>query len=129
MKITGSLIVCSAAAAFTAAALLVNPTPSRPASVAAGPVADATAGVSGVSPTLSIQGFAFTALTAHPGETVVVQNLDPEAHTASATDGSFDTGVVASGTAVSVVAPSATGVYPFVCAIHPSMTGQLTVVA
>lgn len=120
MKITGSLIVCVTAAAFTAAALLINPDPApglaAPA-VAVGP------------PTITISQFTFNAVTAAPGTTITVDNLDGVEHTVTATDGSFDSGVIATNGATNLVAPSAPGVYAFVCAIHPSMSGQLTVQA
>ena len=50
-----------------------------------------------------------------------------EPHTVTAADGSFDSGQIPSGNAVSFVAPSAPGTYQFVCTIHPSMQGQLIV--
>ena len=122
MKITGSLIVCSLAAAFTATILVIDPDPVRP-SAAAPPAVTAP----GAPPSVSIQSFAFSAVTATPGATVVVQNLDEFEHTVSATDGSFDSGIVGGGSSGAFVAPTTPGVYTFVCQIHPSMSGQLTV--
>ena len=121
MKITGSLIVCVTAAAFTATVLLVNPDPA--------PLPQAAAAVPGAPPAITIAQFAFSAVTVSPGETVTVTNLDGVEHTMTATDGSFDSGVLATGSAVSIVAPATPGTYSFLCAIHPSMTGQLTVQA
>ena len=54
-------------------------------------------------------------------------NRDAEPHTVTAVDGSFDSGPIGSGLAVSFAAPAAPGTYAFVCTIHPSMTGQLVV--
>jgi plastocyanin len=122
MKITGSLVVCSLAAAFTAATLIINPDPAHHAVPAAPAVT-----LPGAPATVSIQQFAFSPVTAAPGAVVTVQNLDEVGHTVSATDGSFDSGVVEPATAGSFVAPTTPGVYTFICAIHPSMTGQLTV--
>jgi plastocyanin len=122
MKITGSLIVCVTAAAFTATVLLINPDPAPSPAAAA-------AAAPGAPPAITISQFAFNAVTVAPGATVTVDNLDGVEHTATATDGSFDSGVIATGGAVALVAPATPGVYSFVCAIHPSMTGQLTVQA
>jgi plastocyanin len=121
MKITGSLIVCVTAAAFTATVLLVNPDPApSPATAAAAP---------GAPPTITISQFAFNSVTVSPGATVAVDNIDGVEHTVSAADGSFDSGVLAGGGAVGLLAPTTPAIYSFFCAIHPSMTGQLTVQA
>ncbi len=125
MKFTGSLIVCTVAAAFSAGALLLDPDPSPIAapSPASAPSAPAAA------PVISIQGFAFTSVTATPGATVTVQNLDETDHTVSSAVGLFDSGVIAAKGASSFLAPTEPGTYSFVCAIHPSMVGQLVVVS
>lgn len=117
MKITGSLIVCAVAAGFTATALLINPDPAQPS----------TAAAIGASQEIAISQFTFSSAAVAPGATLTVDNLDGVEHTVTATDGSFDSGVVAAGGAVGLVAPAVPGVYSFFCAIHPSMTGQLTV--
>lgn len=121
MKITGSLVVCAVAAAFTATTLLINPH--------AAPSRIVTAAAPGAPPEITIAQFAFNSVTVSPGTTLTVHNLDSFEHTVTASDRSFDSGVVAGGGVASVVAPTAPGVYSFVCAIHPSMSGQLTVQA
>ena len=120
MKITGSLIVCVVAGAFTATTLLVNPDPAPRPAVAAAPDA---------APAITIAQFAFDSVAVPPGATVTVNNLDGDDHTVTSTGGFFDSGVVTGGSAIAVVAPAAPGVYSFVCVIHPSMSGQLTVQA
>jgi plastocyanin len=120
MNITGSLVVCVAASAFTATTLLVNPDPA-PAPAAA-PIVARTA-----SADITISQFSFSNAAVPAGATITVNNLDGVEHTVTAADGSFDSGVVASGTALAFVAPNAPGTYTFVCAIHPSMSGLLTV--
>jgi plastocyanin len=122
MNITGSLVVCVAASAFTATTLLVNPDPA-PAPTAAPNVAGAA------PPEITISQFVFSNATVPAGATVTISNLDGVEHTVTATDGSFDSGVVASAAAMAFVAPTAPGTYSFVCAIHPSMSGRLTVQA
>jgi plastocyanin len=106
MKITGSLIVCGVAAAFTATTLLINPSAPPTAAV---PTAAAS------SSEITASGFAFTSATVAPGATVTIRNLDGDSHTVTPGD-----------TAI-IVAPTAQGVYAFVCSIHPSMAAQLTV--
>jgi len=120
MKITGSLIVCSLAAAFTAGALIVdpNPAPRAPNAAPTGP---------GVPSQVSIQDYTFSAVTVTPGATVTVVNADEESHTVTSSGGLFDSGEVGSATPGSFVAPGVPGVYAFECLIHPTMVGQLVV--
>ena len=60
------------------------------------------------------------------GATITVTNGDSAAHTVSASNGSFD--VTVKGRAqVALTAPMKPGTYAFVCNIHPTMRGQLTV--
>ncbi|MFK8023007.1 MAG: cupredoxin domain-containing protein [Ilumatobacter sp.] len=82
------------------------------------------------APAIDIVNFAFAGdLTVAAGAVVEVTNVDGAPHTVTADDGSFDTGTLGGGAAGSFVAPSAAGTYSFICTIHPSMTGQLTVVS
>ncbi len=62
-----------------------------------------------------------------PGGTVTVVNNDSAPHTATARDGSFNTGNIAAGDTGSFTAPTEPGTYQFFCAVHPSMTGTLVV--
>jgi plastocyanin len=59
------------------------------------------------------------------GDTVTFTNADSKTHTATADDGSFDTGHLAKGKKAKVKI-TATGAHPFHCAIHSSMTGTIT---
>ena len=79
-------------------------------------------------PTIQIEGFAFSALDpVAPGTEIAVANLDGAQHTLTADDGSFNTGGLDGGDTIAITAPDAPGTYAFVCNIHPSMTGSLTV--
>jgi plastocyanin len=79
-------------------------------------------------PTIQIEGFAFSALDpVDPGTEITVANLDGAQHTLTADDGSFNSGGLDGGAATTITAPDAPGTYTFVCNIHPSMTGSLTV--
>jgi plastocyanin len=79
-------------------------------------------------PTIQIEGFAFSALDpVAPGTEIVVANLDGAQHTLTADDGSFNTGGLDGGSTITITAPDVPGTYTFVCNIHPSMIGSLTV--
>lgn len=147
-KITGSLVVCLAAAAFTAGALVVNddspnPTPAAaataaPASFANSPGYAGQPGTTGVRAAgngsgsagpvvLQVRDFTFSPATARPGGSVVVQNRDGVAHTVTADRGQFDSGAVNPQGAATITAPTAPGSYRFTCVIHPQMSGTLVV--
>jgi LPXTG-motif cell wall-anchored protein len=102
---------------------------SRPQLVAAGstrrPQAHATA--AGGS-TVTIRDFAFgpPSITVSAGQTVTWINSGPTAHTATAKDGSFDTGTLRKGASGSHTFTTA-GTFSYVCSIHPSMHGTVTV--
>jgi plastocyanin len=117
-RLTGSLVVCAAAAVFTASALLINNGSTAP------PAEAAVARAAGA--TLVIKDLAFTPVKAKPGAKITVTNRDSEMHTVSASNGSFD--VTVKGKAqTTLTAPIKPGTYTFVCNIHPTMRGQLTV--
>ena len=61
------------------------------------------------------------------GGKVIWQNQDATPHTATAEDGSFDTGPIAQGKLKSETFKQ-TGTFPYVCEIHPSMHGTIEVV-
>jgi len=79
---------------------------------------------------VAISGFAFSpkTITVTVGDTVTWTNSDPTAHTATADDGSFDTGTIGNnGTGTATF--STAGTFPYHCKIHSSMTGTITVEA
>jgi plastocyanin len=77
---------------------------------------------------VDIAGFAFSpqAVTVHVGDTVTWTNADAQHHTATADDGSFNTGAINSGSSKSVTLTTA-GTFPYHCSIHPSMTATIVV--
>lgn len=89
----------------------------------------------GVSPSaggalITIKDFAFHPATpaVAPGTKVTVTNKDAATHTVTATGAkAFDTGEVKSGQTVTFEAPARPGSYPYICTIHPTMNGTLTV--
>lgn len=77
---------------------------------------------------VDISGFAYAGQTSvAAGQAITVANADGAPHTLTSVDGAFDTGVIGGGESGSLVAPTAPGSYAFFCALHPSMTGTLTV--
>ena len=79
---------------------------------------------------VTISGFAFhpSALTVHVGDTISWTNDDSASHTATADDGSFDTGTLERGRSGSHTFTRA-GTFAYHCTIHPSMHGTVTVLA
>jgi plastocyanin len=77
--------------------------------------------------TVTIQGMTFApaSLSVAPGDTVTFVNQDKAPHTASATDGAFDTGQLSSGESATVTVAAA-GTHDYICKVHPSMKGVVT---
>lgn len=81
-------------------------------------------------PKVTIADFNFTpaSITVHVGDTVQWVNNGPSAHTATADNGSFNTGVLQKGQSASVTFHSP-GTFAYHCAIHPFMHGTVVVLA
>jgi len=124
-RITGSLVVCGAAAAFTAGALIVNAAADATPVSAAPTSAAAAAGAA--SATVVIKDFTFRRATVKAGATVNVTNRDGVSHTVTADANAFNTGPLKAGASVTLRAPTKPGIYTFFCAIHPDMKGTLVV--
>ncbi|MBA83182.1 cupredoxin domain-containing protein [Thalassobius sp. S69A] len=77
---------------------------------------------------VAIKGMAFdpAVLTISAGDTVVFTNMDGAPHTATAKDGTFDTGRLNRNKQSALEFGSA-GTYAYYCEIHPRMTGQIVV--
>lgn len=87
------------------------------------PVAKAAA-----SGSVTITDFEFTpkTITVNEGDTVTWTNKGPTPHTATAEDGSFDTGNLDKGESGSATFTSA-GTIAYICTPHPFMTGKVVV--
>ncbi|MBV1894196.1 MAG: cupredoxin domain-containing protein [Ilumatobacteraceae bacterium] len=122
-KFTPTLLICAAGALISGVAL------ARPADDSAVVSSEyESSPVAADSARIQIEGFAFTeAPSVDPGTQIVVSNDDGAAHTLTSDDGLFDTGDISGGASASITAPQEAGTYSFVCLIHPSMTGELTV--
>ena len=85
-------------------------------------------GSSGSSAEIVIEDFDFgDPITVSVGDTVTVTNQDGASHTWTSDDeGVFDSGTISSGDSFEHTFDAA-GTYGFFCAIHPSMTGTITV--
>ena len=88
-----------------------------------GPIATAAA-----STTVTIEGFAFSpkSITVDVGDTVTWRNNDDVAHSATAEDGSFDTGTFGNGRSRSETFDTA-GTFQYICTPHPFMKGTVEV--
>jgi LPXTG-motif cell wall-anchored protein len=77
-----------------------------------------------------IKDFSFgpATLTVSVGESVTWRNNGPSGHSATARDGSFDTGVLAKGRSASHTFTKA-GTFAYICTPHPFMHGTIRVVA
>jgi plastocyanin len=84
--------------------------------------------------TIVITNFVFIPahVTVTPGERILIHNNDSVAHTLTATSGTtpaanFNTGDIQPGQTKSIVAPTTSGTYQYLCSIHNFMTGEITV--
>ena len=82
------------------------------------------------SATVTISDFKFTpdTVTVNEGDTITWNNDGPTPHTASAEDGSFDTGILRKGESGSATFTQA-GTISYICQPHPYMHGKVIVQA
>jgi plastocyanin len=79
------------------------------------------------SHTVEIKGMKFSpaAITVAAGDTITFVNKDGAPHTATAKDGSFDTGRLSQGDSATVTIGGA-GSFDYICKVHPAMKGNVT---
>lgn len=101
----------------------------RPARAHTGLTGRVTAHAAG-DPGVTIADFHFAPATTtiHVGDTITWSNSGPSSHTATAGNGSFDTGILKKGQSASHTFAQA-GTYNYACQIHPFMHGTIIVVA
>lgn len=77
---------------------------------------------------IAMRAFAFepTVLEARAGDTIVWTNHDVVPHTATAGEGSIDSGIVVPGASWTFVVPEVEHL-TYVCIFHPTMTGTISV--
>jgi plastocyanin len=95
-------------------------------SEAAAPPAAASAPAAARTVVIENMQFAPAELHMRRGERVTWVNRDLVPHTATAKDGSFDSGPIAAGASWSTVAAHA-GRIPYACTFHPTMIATLVV--
>ena len=111
------------ASASPSAALIASPT----ATAAAGPEASPAASPAAEACTIKIHELTFPAQTEIAvGTTVTWTNSDPMAHTVTAADGTFDSGILGAGKSFSH-AFDQEGTFDYTCMIHPLMQGSIVV--
>lgn len=116
-----TLLICSIAALVAVASLFLP-------SLSPVQTSQAVASSIQVGGGIQIVDFGYAGdLVVQPGQVIQVVNQDGVPHTVTANDGSFDTGVIGGGAEGNFATPNADGTYSFICTIHPSMTGELTV--
>ena len=78
--------------------------------------------------TVVIANYAYSpqTLNVHIGDTVTWTNQDSAGHSATADDGSFDTGVLSQGQSGTATFTKA-GQYAYHCSVHPNMQGTIIV--
>jgi Cupredoxin-like domain len=77
--------------------------------------------------TISDFKFSPSSVTIHVGDTITWTNNGPTAHTATASNGSFDTGILKKGQSASHTFSQA-GTFAYICSLHPFMHGTVVVV-
>jgi len=78
--------------------------------------------------TLDVTGFSFKDVSIKAGGTLAIKNSSGAAHTFTPDNpGDFKDTNLPDGQTTTVTAPTKPGDYKFHCAIHPSMTGTMTV--
>jgi plastocyanin len=94
------------------------------------PVAHAVRAHAAGDPAVTIADFQFSpgSVTVHVGDTITWTNNGPSTHTATAHDGSFDTGQLKKGQSASHTFTHA-GTFTYFCQIHPFMHGTVVVLA
>jgi plastocyanin len=111
--------------------------PAEPAEAAAaepadgrgrGPGSKLTVAAAAASGSVTISDFQFApaSITVDVGDTVTWSNDGPTAHSATATGGSFDTGIFPEGQSRSHTFTEA-GTFAYICTPHPQMKGTVTV--
>jgi plastocyanin len=128
-EMQGEVTVVGAGGAAPAPAATPIPTPRPAATPTAAPSRPTDGGVP-MSATVEMRDFAFgrTTVTIADGGTVTFANTGAAPHTATADDGTFDTGMVGAGSSASIRVKGP-GSIDFVCTFHPEMRGTLEVVA
>jgi plastocyanin len=118
------LVVALAYACSSSNSSPTTPTPTPPAGGGGANPADVTITITGMN---GDQSYSPNPAVVAAGQTVAWKNADSVTHTATADGGSFNTGNIAPGATSAPITMATTGAFAYHCAIHPTMTGSLTV--
>jgi LPXTG-motif cell wall-anchored protein len=107
-----------------------TPTTTTPAPAPPPPAASPPKAHKATPGSVTMKDFSFgpSSVTVNAGEAVTWTNQGPTKHSATADDGSFDTGLLSKGKSASHTFNKA-GTFAYVCSIHPNMHGTVRVVA
>jgi plastocyanin len=100
----------------------------RPAAVVSGAAAVRAHAAATTSVTIVDYKYAPTITTVHVGDTIRWTNSGQAPHTATANNGSFDTGILPKGGSGSHTFATA-GTFTYYCTVHPFMHGKVNVLA
>jgi plastocyanin len=105
-----------------------SPTPKASVSQTTPPPVNTHTSAQTADVTVKIRNFKFEPanLAIAVGKTVQFINLDEEPHTATATEGAFDSKALDTNQTWNYTATTP-GTYPYICSVHPFMKGTLTV--
>jgi plastocyanin len=127
-----TLVVAPAAPPASTTASRATTTPARSATHthSAPPTGNAAVAHAAGDPGVTIADFKFApgTTTVHAGETISWTNDGPSPHTATANDGSFDTGTLGKGQSGSHTFTQP-GTFSYFCRVHPFMHGTVVVLA
>ena len=114
-------LILTCGAIVASAACSSSSSPTTPSNASGTPVSI----VSGAT-TLTTTAYSPNPIVLAVGGTATWKNNDNVAHTASANDGTWDSGSIAPGASFSRTFPAA-GSFPYKCTFHPGMVGTVTV--
>jgi plastocyanin len=129
LAIGGALVIMATVAACngsSSGSSYSSPTApsSPPPAVSGGSTPDLTITITGMN---GANSFSPNPATVKAGQSVAWRNADSIGHTATADGGAFDTGIIAPGATSNTIVMSVAGSFGYHCAVHPTMTGTLSV--
>jgi len=128
LKLTLGLVALSAfvvvAASCGSSSSPTSPSPTPGGGGGGGGTADVTITIAGEN---GSQSFSPNPAAVTAGQTVAWRNADSMTHTATANDGSFNTGNIAPGATSAPITMGTAGSFAYHCQIHPDMVGTLNV--
>lgn len=125
LLVSGAIVLALALAACNSSTSSpAAPTPVPGGGGGGGGAADVTITIVGMN---GAQSYSPNPGVVRVGQTVSWRNGDSVTHTATADNGSFNTGSIAPGATSAPITMAAAGAIAYHCTIHPSMTGTVQV--